>query len=121
MTRVISGVALAAAALAAILFLPLIGLRALACVVAAVAAHEYVRVAGAARGISQWVLIAAVAATCWFASVGLPIDLLNYEADSLRVTRRKRLDQGDPYFTELRTAWSEGVRTAFRQLPEPSW
>ena len=74
MTRVISGVALAAAALAAILFLPLIGLRALACVVAAIAAHEYVRVAGAARGISQWVLIAAVAATCWFASVGLPID-----------------------------------------------
>ena len=72
MTRVISGVGLAAAALAAILFLPLVGLRVLACVVAAIAAHEYVGVAGAARGISQWVMIAAVTATCWFASAGLP-------------------------------------------------
>jgi phosphatidate cytidylyltransferase len=42
--------------------------------VAALAAHEYVRVAGAAPGASQWVLIAAVVATCWFTSVGLPID-----------------------------------------------
>jgi phosphatidate cytidylyltransferase len=74
MTRVISGAALAAAALAAILFLPILGLRVLACVVAALAAHEYVRVAGAAAGVSQWVLIAAVVATCWFTAVGLPID-----------------------------------------------
>ena len=74
MTRVISGVALAAVALAAILFLPVIGLRALACVVAGIAAHEYGRVAGAARGVSQWVLIGAVGAACWFTSAGLPID-----------------------------------------------
>ncbi len=74
MTRVISGAALATAALAAILFLPLVGLRVLACLVAAIAAHEYVRVAGAARGASQWLLISAVAATCAFMSVGLPTD-----------------------------------------------
>jgi phosphatidate cytidylyltransferase len=74
MTRVISGAALAAAALAAILFLPINGLRVLACLVAALAAQEYVRVAGAARGASQWLLIAAVTATCWFISIGLPVD-----------------------------------------------
>ena len=74
MTRVISGAALAAAALAAILFLPTLGLRVLACLVAALAAHEYVRVAGAAAGVSQWALIAAVIATCWVTAVGLPID-----------------------------------------------
>jgi phosphatidate cytidylyltransferase len=74
MTRVISGAALAAAALAAILFLPTLGLRVLACLVAALAAHEYVRVAGAAAGASQWAIIAAVIATCWFTSDGLPID-----------------------------------------------
>ena len=74
MTRVISGAALAAAALAAILFLPAIGLRVLACLVAALAAHEYVRVAGAAPGISRWALVALVVATCWFTSVGLPLD-----------------------------------------------
>jgi putative proteasome-type protease len=54
-------------------------------------------------------------------SVGLPIDLLCYEKGSLEVRRRRRLDQGDPYFTELRTAWNEGVRNAFKQLPEPRW
>lgn len=54
-------------------------------------------------------------------SVGLPIDLLCYEQGSLRVTRRRRLDQGDAYFTQLRGAWSEGVRDAFTRLPEPTW
>jgi phosphatidate cytidylyltransferase len=73
-TRVISGAALAAAALAAILFLPVVGLRVLACLVAAIAAHEYVRVAGAAGGVSQWVLIALVIAACWLTAVGLPVD-----------------------------------------------
>ncbi len=45
MTRVLSGVALAAAALAAILFLPVIGLRMLASLVAVLAAHEYLQIA----------------------------------------------------------------------------
>jgi len=54
-------------------------------------------------------------------SVGLPIDLLCYEQSSLRVTRRRRLAQGDPYFTALRDAWSEGVRDVFTRLPEPTW
>lgn len=44
MTRLLSGVALAAAALAAILFLPVIGLRLLASLVAVLAAHEYLRI-----------------------------------------------------------------------------
>ena len=54
-------------------------------------------------------------------SVGLPIDLLCYEKDSFEVRRRRRLDQGDPYFTDLRSAWNEGVRNVFKQLPEPRW
>src|SRR5688500_16204625 len=74
MTRVISGAALAAAALAAILFLPVVALRVLACLVAAIAAHEYVRVAGAAGGVSQWVPIVFVIAACWLTAVGLPVD-----------------------------------------------
>ena len=41
MTRLLSGVALAAAALAGILFLPFSGLRVAACLVAALAAYEY--------------------------------------------------------------------------------
>ena len=74
MTRVISGVALAAAALAAILFLPVLALRVLACAIAGLAAHEYVRVAGAAGGVSQWLLIAAVVALAWITAPGLAVD-----------------------------------------------
>ena len=46
MTRLVSGVALAAAALAAILLLPIVALRVLACVVAALAAREYLEIVG---------------------------------------------------------------------------
>jgi putative proteasome-type protease len=50
-------------------------------------------------------------------SVGMPIDLVCYERDSLRITIRHRFAQGDAYFTTLSKEWSEGVRTVFRQLP----
>jgi putative proteasome-type protease len=54
-------------------------------------------------------------------SVGMPIDLLSYERDTLAVQRRRRFDQGDPYFSALSKEWSEGVRTVFKQLPELKW
>ena len=74
MTRVISGVVLAAAALAAILLLPIVALRVVAVAVAALAGHEYVRLAGAATGVSQWLLIGIVIAACWVVSAGLTLD-----------------------------------------------
>jgi putative proteasome-type protease len=54
-------------------------------------------------------------------SVGMPIDLLCYEKDSLEVQRRRRFDHGDPYFTALSHEWSEGTRQVFRHLPELHW
>ena len=54
-------------------------------------------------------------------SVGMPIDLLCYEKDSLAVRYRRRFDAGDPYFTALSKDWSEGTRQVFRELPELSW
>ena len=54
-------------------------------------------------------------------SVGMPIDLLYYEKDSLAVRYRRRFDAGDPYFTALSKDWSEGTRQVFRELPELSW
>jgi phosphatidate cytidylyltransferase len=62
-TRLLSGVGLALTALAAILFLPLLGLRILACVVAVLAAHEYLRIVGASGRCPTLVLVAV---TCWF-------------------------------------------------------
>jgi putative proteasome-type protease len=54
-------------------------------------------------------------------SVGMPIDLICYERDSLAVQWRRRFDDGDAYFTALSNSWSEGTRQVFRQLPELVW
>jgi putative proteasome-type protease len=54
-------------------------------------------------------------------SVGMPIDLICYERDTLEIQRRRRFDHGDPYFTALSHEWSEGTRQVFRQLPELLW
>ena len=76
MTRLISGVVLAAAALAAILFLPFTGLRVLVCVVAGLAADEYVRIAGTPGRVSRGIVIAAVVYTCWWAAVPAPLSIV---------------------------------------------
>ncbi|HET6466173.1 MAG TPA: proteasome-type protease [Nitrospiria bacterium] len=54
-------------------------------------------------------------------SVGLPIDLLCYERDRLRVDFRRCIDQQDPYFNEIKRLWGEGLREAFATMPDPSW
>lgn len=54
-------------------------------------------------------------------SVGMPIDLICYQRDSLAVTMRRRFEEGDPYFTSLSREWSEGIRAVFRQLPPLPW
>lgn len=54
-------------------------------------------------------------------SVGLPLDLLCYERDSLRVTRRKVIDAKDPYFASIRERWAEQLRKVFNELPQPGY
>jgi putative proteasome-type protease len=54
-------------------------------------------------------------------SVGLPIDLLVYEIDSLRVKLQRRILETDPYFQMVHTQWGEGLRRVFAQLPDPDW
>ena len=88
MTRLISGVLLAAAALAAILFLPLVFLRALAAGVAAMAAHEYLSITVPQSGARRMVMAVIVAAVCWatagtvvptlFGVIGLTLGWLAY-------------------------------------------
>jgi putative proteasome-type protease len=50
-------------------------------------------------------------------SVGMPIDLVCSERDSLRVSVRHRFEHGDAYFSALSKEWREGVRAVFRRLP----
>jgi putative proteasome-type protease len=54
-------------------------------------------------------------------SVGLPIDLVVYETDTLRVKMQRRVDEADPYFRMVHTQWGEGLRRVFGQLPDPEW
>jgi putative proteasome-type protease len=54
-------------------------------------------------------------------SVGMPIDLICYQRDSLQIKMRRRFDLGDPYFAALSKEWSEGVRSVFKQLPDMKW
>lgn len=54
-------------------------------------------------------------------SVGLPIDLLIYERDSLRVSYRHYIMENDPYFTMIHNQWGAGLRKVFSELPNPDW
>jgi putative proteasome-type protease len=54
-------------------------------------------------------------------SVGMPIDLVCYERDSLAIRLRHRFEQGDPYYTALSADWRDGVRRVFRELPDLVW
>ena len=86
MVRVVSGVVMAAAAVAAIVLLPFVALRVAACLVAGLAADEYVRVTSTprseraqppdGRGLSRWIVIAVVVYTCWWAAVPAPVSLV---------------------------------------------
>ena len=49
-------------------------------------------------------------------SVGLPIDMLTYETDTLKFEHMKRIGQDDPYFKMLSSEWSKGLRTAFANI-----
>jgi putative proteasome-type protease len=51
-------------------------------------------------------------------SVGLPVDLICYQRDSLQVATRRRFDEEDSYFTQLSRQWRDGVRYLFSQLPD---
>jgi phosphatidate cytidylyltransferase len=75
MTRVISGAILALAALAAILFLPVFALRVVSCIVAALGAHEYARIAGTTRGVSELLVIVAAIAMCWLTPMPIAAQL----------------------------------------------
>jgi putative proteasome-type protease len=54
-------------------------------------------------------------------SVGLPIDMLWYPNDALRVGVQQRIRDGDPYFSMLRQRWGGGLRRVFGELPDPDW
>jgi len=54
-------------------------------------------------------------------SVGMPIDLICYQRDSIEVQMRRRFDEDDAYFSTLGKQWTEGTRQVFSRLPKLDW
>ncbi len=54
-------------------------------------------------------------------SVGMPLDMLCYARDSLRVERRARINADNAYFKNLREAWGARIKQAFSELPGMDW
>ncbi len=54
-------------------------------------------------------------------SVGMPLDLLIYERDALRVRDHFTIGPQNAYFNQIRTLWGERLRQAFTELPGPDW
>jgi putative proteasome-type protease len=54
-------------------------------------------------------------------SVGLPLDLVIVRRDRFGVARHMSIDSDNEYFRGIRSRWSEALREAFSQLPEPDW
>lgn len=51
-------------------------------------------------------------------TVGMPIDLVIYERNSLDVTRERRINADDEYFKNMSAAWSDALRQAFAKIDE---
>jgi putative proteasome-type protease len=54
-------------------------------------------------------------------SVGLPLDLLLYEADKLSVTRFVTVDEKNQYFRMIRDTWGQQLKRVFDDMDEPVW
>jgi putative proteasome-type protease len=54
-------------------------------------------------------------------SVGLPLDLLVYEKNSLKANKLVTMDESNPYFQMIHQLWGEKLRAAFNSISEPSW
>ena len=51
-------------------------------------------------------------------SVGMPLDVLVYRADSLLIPEGYRVSEGDAYFESIRAFWGAGLRQLLGELPE---
>ena len=53
--------------------------------------------------------------------VGMPIDLALIRRDALKAELNYRVEQGEPYFHDLRERWSAALRKAHQDIPRPPY
>jgi putative proteasome-type protease len=54
-------------------------------------------------------------------SVGLPLDLVVYEADKLQSDQIACIDDQNPYFRMVRDSWGRRLREVFEGMDDPQW
>ncbi len=54
-------------------------------------------------------------------SVGLPLDLVVYEADSFSTSKVVCIDENNPYFRMLHDSWGQKLRQVFDSIEDPAW
>ncbi|HEY6336657.1 MAG TPA: peptidase [Alphaproteobacteria bacterium] len=54
-------------------------------------------------------------------SVGMPVDLAIHRKDAAKLAVLQQIEETDHYFRALRQAWMDGLRNAFKELPDPAW
>ena len=54
-------------------------------------------------------------------TVGLPLDLLVYRADSFKSDQVACIDDQNPYFRMIRGTWGQRLREVFESIDDPRW
>ena len=54
-------------------------------------------------------------------SVGLPLDMVVYEADRFQTDKVVCLDENNPYFRMLHNSWGQKLREVFDSIEDPMW
>jgi putative proteasome-type protease len=54
-------------------------------------------------------------------SVGLPLDMVIYEADRFETDKIVAIDESNPYFKMVRESWGARLRQVFDSIEDPTW
>ncbi len=54
-------------------------------------------------------------------SVGLPLDMVVYEADRFQADKVLCIDENNPYFRMLHNSWGQKLREVFDSIEDPMW
>lgn len=54
-------------------------------------------------------------------SVGPPVNLIMYKANTFTIRNRLQLRLGDPYLAKIRMLWQDSLRQAFDSMPNIEW
>jgi putative proteasome-type protease len=54
-------------------------------------------------------------------SVGLPLDMVVYEANTFQTDKVVCIDEDNPYFRMLHGSWGQKLREVFDSIEDPMW